>query len=1200
MEDVRPTERHLLHFPAVSHAPEAESLTFRIAQRDYNVQRHTAATRSDARDVNPLLRLYRDEHLTHYLEAELPSDAIALAEVTRRIEVDGHQVEAVASLSIHVPREGRRNALELARRKNAHVADSLHPKLMRHLGRFTASAQSQQLLRVAAEQPDLLHDVFDPFETAMALLYQHPSLINLSLDQGGVVPAFILRECIASALHQRSTVVDRIEDLGFDWCKYRMLKDEGEVVREKDGTPIFTADLDGFIQRAMADPLSIAIKLSQQREELEGETWRQQYGRTTAEDRKAFTAAVAGREVLRANKTKWARKALSSEWGVSFGAIEFSEPRPGGWRIDAAWSTDDSPAPMTAEFVTALLSGQAFLLVDGGTRPGARSHVAIPAKTTAGEEFTRWELDFGLQSDSPWFQTGSHATLTLDPLRTDLFVRVNLGPMSAESLLRIHLGMVKNGEETIVWSRDSTGDSFGEIRLKAKNERLRHLSAYAEFFDTQDRPIPVGRSLANIPAPVALLFDTHPTKRYIGVVPPVDAVFGVPLPAEERTLSIPFPQEAAKMRLYWGGLGTGHYDETVCACGITATVVFELALPVLLLALGAAEYKTGFVAKLLEDPKVLYGAIGVGATLIGGGSGAYIGLAQDPGRAAQTVGVKLGPALGKMALGKFSLYLARKTAEGTAKRLVPFVNFAMFMMDVAATTAQLAQTIYAISQSPWYYDMEITRTFDLAVTIKPDPQFGKFPDYHEQLKVQVLYDSGAELKHTTTELPRETISKPIDVRFNDAAAGGRVKVMVFFYSASGWLSGSGATGWLDAKGDGDGSLKQVEVTIKNALIPLSANSVYQHRQSTVMDGGKQKWKAGPAPTATIATRPRDPAHEVLAWTGITVAQRPGMIGYSWQAKGTGLPRDKAGAPTNDALYVVQNLSLLDDPSARHAVTPVGFSAQSGVTYDLTSGNDGSGRSFFIDPSRGAFDPATNPAGGYHLRRIALSADSTPRFDVASNESWGRFPRPVDSFVFHPQGRIAAISLETDKIYLLELPTAPTTDDKAKLASLASGEGVRDGLLSRPRAIAVALDGRLLVLEDGNRRIQSFDYTGNPVKYFKSTDDVDKSCTMALRDTGTAATYLDLSVESKGYLFVLAFEGDTATAKASQYRVDIYQPDGTFLVSTPGVAAAKIAVDLARSLFTLNYETLSGPGGRTEPSISMWLPPPPPKSEGAPS
>jgi hypothetical protein len=280
------------------------------------------------------------------------------------------------------------------------------------------------------------------------------------------------------------------------------------------------------------------------------------------------------------------------------------------------------------------------------------------------------------------------------------------------------------------------------------------------------------------------------------------------------------------------------------------------------------------------------------------------------------------------------------------------------------------------------------------------------------------------------------------------------------------------------------------------------------------------------------------------------------------------------------------------------LTPVGFSAQSGVTYDLTSANDGSGRSFFIDPSRGNFDPEKNPAGGFHLRRVALSAGA-PQFGVGNNQSWGRFPRPVDSFVVHPQGRIAAISAEADKIFILTLPAAPTADTAAAMASMVGGEGLRDGLLLRPRAIAVALDGRLLVLEDGNRRIQSFDYTGNPVKYFKS-DSGDKSCTMPLRASQQTATYLDLSVEAKGYMFVLYFEGDSASVQASNYRVDIYEPDGTFLVSTPGVAAAKIAVDLARTMFTLNYATLSGPGGRTEPSVSMWLPPPPPKGEGEPS
>jgi hypothetical protein len=41
-----------------------------------------------------------------------------------------------------------------------------------------------------------------------------------------------------------------------------------------------------------------------------------------------------------------------------------------------------------------------------------------------------------------------------------------------------------------------------------------------------------------------------------------------------------------------------------------------------------------------------------------------------------------------------------------------------------------------------------------------------------------------------------------------------------------------------------------------------------------------------------------------------------------------------------------------------------------------------------------------------------------------------------------------------------------------------------------------------------------------------------------------------------------------------------------------VSAARIALDVWRNLFTLNYSTFKGPGGRTEPSVSQWMPTPP--------
>jgi hypothetical protein len=61
---------------------------------------------------------------------------------------------------------------------------------------------------------------------------------------------------------------------------------------------------------------------------------------------------------------------------------------------------------------------------------------------------------------------------------------------------------------------------------------------------------------------------------------------------------------------------------------------------------------------------------------------------------------------------------------------------------------------------------------------------------------------------------------------------------------------------------------------------------------------------------------------------------------------------------------------------------------------------------------------------------------------------------------------------------------------------------------------------------------------------------------------------------------------------SDYRLDIYNPDGSFLVQVSGLAAAGLHVDIWRDVYTLNYEILQGTG-RTEPSVSLWIPSTPP-------
>jgi hypothetical protein len=91
-----------------------------------------------------------------------------------------------------------------------------------------------------------------------------------------------------------------------------------------------------------------------------------------------------------------------------------------------------------------------------------------------------------------------------------------------------------------------------------------------------------------------------------------------------------------------------------------------------------------------------------------------------------------------------------------------------------------------------------------------------------------------------------------------------------------------------------------------------------------------------------------------------------------------------------------------------------------------------------------------------------------------------------------------------------------------------------------------------------------------------------------------ATYLDLAVEFTGYIYILS--QDTSQV----FRLDIYHPNQTGtnpICTTRNINAGRLTVDFWRNVYTLNYEVLQLPNnggynGVTEPSVSLWIPPPP--------
>ena len=120
---------------------------------------------------------------------------------------------------------------------------------------------------------------------------------------------------------------------------------------------------------------------------------------------------------------------------------------------------------------------------------------------------------------------------------------------------------------------------------------------------------------------------------------------------------------------------------------------------------------------------------------------------------------------------------------------------------------------------------------------------------------------------------------------------------------------------------------------------------------------------------------------------------------------------------------------------------------------------------------------------YYLRQVLLD-DKSNTFDYTPGETWGAFACAVlDAIGVHPNGHVIGIEYEHHKMHILKLPPAAVNDADAPVALPMSGKGLREGLLNGPVGLTITPDGRILVLEQDNARIQAFDTMANPVQCF---------------------------------------------------------------------------------------------------------------------
>lgn len=698
------------------------------------------------------------------------------------------------------------------------------------------------------------------------------------------------------------------------------------------------------------------------------------------------------------------------------------------------------------------------------------------------------------------------------------------------------------------------------------------------------------------------LFDDTNTLKYLGTLSPETTFLGVPTSqgSAQYTFSLPVDQSdtVGKIRLLVGSLGLpsgNDWDPTAAAIGIGLTVLFDILIPTISIVttVGMASddlFETLFSKVSFFGPAV----VSIISTVWD--------IIKNPDMAGQDlVNLLTGLANGLMQniLGAADVAAALAAVFGAEElaEAVPIVGWALKAELVEASIEQLAQTVGEVVGSDRVAEFDITVTMDDQFTLAPADNSG-FPETATSFTVTAQFSDVTGYVYTGA-FPDPKVPQ-VQFTWSNMPVGGTVSFLVAFYSKEGYLVGKGQSSVIsNFITEGQNALVVPSIAITQLLYPLTSETTYGHQQVLQYTSSGHQWfETTTAPSETAKNLGTGEGGNVLsALTGVTLNSDLGILGYSWEASGQNVPVIGTSGPLDLQVYTFQNISFNADPESGVMFVPAGYTASPGLVYlraaaaiDNGGVTDAVANSFFF------LDPVADSANGFNLRGIVpvtdpnIPPDSPQRlFDESTSMSWGRFPSPLlpTSLAIHSNGIVVGVANGYDKLLILTLPDEAVPSANAPWAQVLSGPGTRPGLFSLPQQVAIAPNQTIYVLEAGNQRIQAFSRGGHPVPAFPNLPTPYWIPLYTETTDPTDISYAAMSVEIKGYIYVLSIEGDGYDP--SQFRLDIYTPEGTHLLRQRGINAASLTVDLWRNVYTQNYQTILGPGSRTEPSVSEWIP-----------
>lgn len=669
------------------------------------------------------------------------------------------------------------------------------------------------------------------------------------------------------------------------------------------------------------------------------------------------------------------------------------------------------------------------------------------------------------------------------------------------------------------------------------------------------------------------------TTKPLGLVAPVDTILAIPLPAQPTDFDLDLDPGASRVVISFGGLGKAPFTPKYDAIGITLTSIFNLVIPAAFIVMGVAVDKLGNWTKV---QKLVIGEISsvIEAEAESIGTTIATGEGTDLEGVSSEIGSMLGSVLINMLTASPTLaaFFTEAGVESGNQKIEVFVGWVAWAVGAAADLASIIETSVEVGESPATMSVDIVRTMDVQVSVEPDKMHpGHFPETATQYEITLTYDDGPNYVYSGV-MDLTTQPVPLVHTFNGLPAGGSFTVLASFYSDNGWLAGKGVSPSITAVPSEGNTLVAPPFNIVENLVPLTAATTYHCKEKLGYVNNERVWLPTPTPpAATVSVLDQSNVGANL-WQlqSLGLNEPLSAVGYAYQASGQNVPLVDTPAPYTGQMSTYQNVSDAADPQTGLKFCAAGYTAKALLAYPPPTAVNPAADGFLLEPVGAEVEV---------MQLRALSLGTGKPFLGSRSVSFGSFTGGQDDLVIHPSGYAVALSTSTCKLQFLKLE-AQMPDAEAPTAFIRAGQGTRAGLLSNPVALTSTLS-TILVLESGDKYpqgcIAAFDLRGNPVYYFPSGQRV------SLKTESTQVVPLDISVESKGYIYVLKYlQRDGGPVAASDYRLDIYDPDGTLLTQITGLAAARLHVDLWRNIYTLNYEIVEGTG-RTEPSVALWIP-----------